>query len=450
MSQKRISWGTRTGFLMAAAGSAIGLGNIWKFSYIVGENGGGAFVLVYMLAVALVGLPVLISALYIGANAKRNVIDAFKVAGPNNRRFNWVGYLALFSAVIILSYYSVIGGWILDFSLLSIFDRFSGQTDAQISSLLNSIFQDPVRQIFWHFIFMGIIVVISLGGIKKGIERWSLILMPVLFVLLFGLIVYSVFLPGFFKAISFLFSFDTSKLSAEGILEALGHAFFTLSVGMGCMITYGSYLAKKEEIASISLKIVSLDTLMALSFSLVIFSAIFSFGIEPSVGPTLIFQTLPILFSKMYGGYFVAVTFFVLVAFAAITSAISVLEVIVTAWLEHSKRGRTEITIIASILIFGLGILSAFSSNLLSEVRIFGLSIFGFLDQCTSHISIPIVGIFISLFFGWILGRPAVQLLMGQGPMAGVLVNGLLIVTRFLVPAAVFMVFLNGMIGWLF
>ena len=405
----RPKWSGSLGFVLAAAGSAVGLGNIWKFPYITGMNGGGAFVLVYLICIALVGVPVLLAELYIGKVGQANAVHAYEKVHKEKSFWRLPGVLGLISAFVILSFYSVIGGWILNFEWCSLLNEFGTRPEAEIKSMLSDLFEDPTRQIFLHLIFMLLTMSIVLGGVQKGIEKWTKLLMPGLVLILIGLLIYSLFLPGFGQAAEFLFLPDFSKLSWDGLLEAVGHSFFTLSVAVGVMVTFGSYLNKDDNLPKMGFSIALIDTVLALTAGLVIFTAVFSYGIEVNTGPTLIFQTLPLLFGKMPGGYFIAVTFFLLIAFTALTSTISILEVVVAYCTETFKTKRRITTIMVSLAAFSLGILSDLSTNVLSNIKIVGLNFFDFFDKLTSSLFLPLSGLLTSIFLGWILGPEAVN-----------------------------------------
>lgn len=448
----RAHWSGRLAFILAAAGSAIGLGNIWKFPYITGENGGGAFVLIYLACIAVVGLPILIAEMYIGQKAQRNTVEAFEVIHKKGTFWRVPGWLGLASAFLILSFYSVVGGWILDFEFRSILGEFYGKDESTIKTTLTGLFSAWPRQLLWHTVFMVLTVGIVLGGVKNGLERWNKILMPVLLGILGLLFVYSMTLPGFKDSIGFLFSFDTSKLSPAGVLEAVGHSFFTLSLGMGTLITYGSYLGKDENLPKIAVAVAFMDTMIALVAGIVIFSVVYSFNMEPGAGPGLILVTLPVLFNKMgMMGYIVSVLFFMLVSFAAITSAVSILETVVAYWDETRNVERKKGTILVGIVIYLVGLLSVFSTNLLSDFKVAsfafegGLTFFDLFDKLTSSYFLPIGGLLISLYFGWVVGLKGIQEATRSD---NDLVNkGLLWTARVIAPGAVLDVLMNLAFG---
>ncbi len=397
--KKRESWSSRVSFVLAAAGSAIGLGNIWKFPYMAGESGGGAFVLVYLACIAVIAIPIFMAELFIGQKSQSSVLNAFnKVEGKNSpwQLCGWMG----FTSVIILSFYSVVGGWVLDFEFKSLMGSFSGLSTTEIEGLLSDLLASSTRQIFWHAIFMGIVTFIVYKGVKKGLEKWNKILMPTLMGLLLLLLFKALTLDGFGQTMTFLFVPHWEQLTWTSVLSAIGHSFFTLSLGMGAIMTYGSYLSTKETLPKLAITISILDTLIAIIAGIVIFSVVFSFGLEPGAGPSLIFSTLPSLFIQMTGGGLLSIAFFLLVAFAAITSAVSLLEVPVAALNEKYHISRQKATLMTSAVVFLTGILCALSFNHLSEFKIFGLTFFDFFDT-TSNWLLPLGGLVIALFIGW-------------------------------------------------
>lgn len=401
-SQPRALWASRLGFILAAAGSAVGLGNIWKFPYITGNNGGGAFVLVYLLCITLVGLPIMMAELMIGRHTRRDAVGAFiSLAG---RRSPWqlAGWTSVIAAFVILSYYSVVAGWTLDYVLRSIQGAFAGQSPTAVESLFGSLIADGRRQILLHLVFLGLCLGIVIGGVQRGIERWSKILMPVLALLLLLLFVNGMLSPGARQAVDFMFRPDFHKLTPGAILEALGHAFFTLSLGMAAMITYGSYLDRRENLLGASLRVGVLDTAIALIAGLAIFPIVFSAGLEPAAGPGLIFKTIPVVFATLPFGNLLALLFFLLLAFAALTSAISLLEAQVAYLIDERGWGRRQATCALALLAFLTGIPSALSDNLLGGVTLFGgLGIFDSIDLLASNYLLPVAGLLTAVYVGW-------------------------------------------------
>ena len=442
-SQAKVSrsqWGSRLALILAAVGSAIGLGNLWKFPYIAGVNGGGAFVLIYIICITLVGIPIFISELYIGQQAQSNTVQSFEVLDRKGSWWRLPGWMGLISAFLILSFYSVVSGWILDFQYRSITGEFLQQSNEDIQGALSSLLSDPLRQSLWCLTFIFLSVAIVWKGVEKGLERWNKILMPILFFILMTLLVYSFTLEGFKEAFQFLFSWDTSQLTAKGLLEAVGHSFFTLSLGMGTILVYGSYLSKSEKLPQVAIAVAFLDTLVALVAGLIIFSIVFTFDLEPSAGPGLIFSTLPSLFAQMPGGYFLSIVFFMLVTFAALTSAISILEVVVSYVSEKYNMSRKKVLVASGIVAYLFGLLSVFSFNELSDFKILNLTFFDLFDTLTSSYLLPIGGLLTALFFGWKLGEKAVNKSMGGSSL---LATGLLWSVRVVAPLAILIIVLH-------
>jgi len=398
--QSRDHWATKFGFVLAAAGSAIGLGNIWRFPYRAGQYGGGAFVLAYIISVIIIGIPIMIAEFIIGRSAQRNPVGAFKKL-RRSRFWPLVGWLGVLSGFTILSYYSVVGGWILKYIWESIFHFFQQGTSGMV---FNGFLSNPLEQVLWHALFMLITILIVLGGVTSGIEKWSKVLMPSLLLILFVLMINSLMYPGAGEGIRFILKPDFSKLTRAGILEALGHAFFSLSLGMGAMLTYGSYLDKETNISSSALEIVILNTIYALMAGLMIFPIVFTYDVDPQVGPGLFFITLPEVFARMPAGQIVAIFFFLLVAFAAITSAISLLEVVVSFFIDELNWSRKKADFTMGTVIFLLGVPSALSWSRLKGFTIFGnRDFFDSLDFLATNYMLPIGGFFIAIFAGWIL-----------------------------------------------
>lgn len=444
MNNTRIHWTGRYAFILAAAGSAVGLGNIWKFPYIAGVNGGGLFVIVYLACIAALGVPILIAELYIGQKAQANTVESYEKLHRKNTFWQLPGWLGLISAFLILSFYGVIGGWIMDFEFRAITGVFTDLSEIEIDELYAGMLHNAGRQIVWQAVFMTLVIGIVFSGVREGLERWNKILMPALFALLVLLLLHAMMLDGFWQALNFLFSFNADQLTSHGILEAVGHSFFTLSLGMGAMLTYGSYLSENENLPKVAITVALIDTFVALAAGLVIFSVVFSFDMEPGTGPGLVLSTLPLLFSRMAAGQWVAIAFFLLVALAAITSAISILEVPVAYVSEKWKVNRRTATICIGLITFLLGLLTVFSFDRLSGVLIFGFTFFDFFDELTSTWLLPLGGIFISLFFGWHLGARLTPVLGGHSPRLNTMI---LWSTRVVAPVAITALIVNSVVN---
>jgi neurotransmitter:Na+ symporter, NSS family len=399
---KRGAWSCRLGFIMAAAGSAVGLGNIWKFPYITGMHGGGAFVLFYLFCIILVGLPIMIAEMVIGRSTHKNPVGAFKKIGGGA----WVlaGWLGVTAGFVILSYYGVVAGWAVDYLWLALKGTFTAQHAHQVPGLFSDLLADDLSQLFWQAMFMGMTIFIVHGGVSNGLERANRILMPILFSILVILAGYGLLSPGGGKALHFLFYPDWSKLTPPAMTEALGHAFFTLSLGMGAMLTYGSYADEKTNLPKVAVTVSIMDTCVALLSGLAIFSIVFTYGLEPAAGPGLVFKTLPIVLSQMPGGTLIAIMFFLLLVFAALTSAISLLEVVVAYYCDEKKWGRRKATLIIGSIIFLLGVPSALSNNLLKDVHfIGGRNFMDSVDLLATNYILPLGGLLIAVFTGWVL-----------------------------------------------
>ena len=439
----RSHWSGRFAFILAAAGSAIGLGNMWKFPYITGLNGGGAFVIVYLITILAIGFPILLAELYVGQKGQANAVDSIDIVAGEKTPFRIVGFMGMLCSFLILSYYSVVGGWVLSFEYKALTGVLSNATPDQIGGYLGELFGSPDALIFWHTIFMVMVIGIVVGGISKGIEKWAKILMPTLFVILMCLFVMSMFQEGFGKALEFLFVPDFSKLKWESILEAVGHSFFTLSLGMGAMITYGSYLSEKEDLTKTGIAVVVLDTAIALISGVVMFSVVFSFeGTEPSAGPGLMFATMPSLLSQMPGAYFLLVSFFILVAFAALTSAIALLEVPVSYIEERTQMSRRKVAIIVGAIIWAVGIPSALSFNVMKD----SVNVFDLFDKATASVLMPLGGIFLSLFFGFKVKEEDISKALG---FHGLALKGFIFACRFVAPIGVGVVLYMGISDWI-
>lgn len=402
MNQSRAHWASRMGFILAAAGSAVGLGNIWKFPYITGQNGGGAFVLVYLICIAFIGLPIMMAEFLIGRHSQKDVVGSF--ASLEGKKSPWclVGWGGVVASFILLSFYAVVAGWSFDYVAKSVVGRFSGLQPEAIKALFGALVSSPVQVIFWQALFIIATVGVVICGVRGGIERWSKILMPVLFLLLVMLFVQGMLSPGAGAALEFMFRPDFSSLTPQSLLEAMGHAFFTLSLGAGTMITYGSYLSPDSDLFSLSVRITILDTVVALLAGLAIFPVVFAAGLEPAGGPGLVFQTLPIVFSSLPFGQLLAIVFFVLLSFAALSSSISMLEVSVAYLIDEKGWTRAKATLLLGALAFLFGIPCALSFNIWGDVTPFwGKGFFDFYDLLVSTYMLPIGGLMVAIYAGW-------------------------------------------------
>ena len=403
-------WSSRFVFIMAAVGSAVGLGNIWKFPYITGENGGGAFVLVYLACIAVIGLPLMMSEVMVGRRGGKSPIGTMAVvAKAEGRSKHWVGVgiMATLAACLILSFYSVIAGWTMPYIISAMSGSFSDISAEDSGALFGGLLASPWQLLLWHSIFMGLTVLVSAGGVRHGLERAVTKLMPALFILLLILVGYAATTGHFGEAVSFLFKPDFSALTAEAILTALGHAFFTLSLASGAMMAYGAYLPKHVSIARTAVVIAVMDTGVALLAGLAIFPIVFAHGLAAGEGPGLIFVTLPVAFGQMPGGGFFATLFFVLLLFAAWTSSISMLESLVS-YLNEKGIGRVKAAIGGGLAAWLVGITTLLSLNVWSDftpldmfARFEGKTLFDLYDYLTANIMMPVVALLIAVFVGW-------------------------------------------------
>tara|TARA_Y100001970_G_scaffold217245_1_gene266065 strand:+ start:107 stop:1573 length:1467 start_codon:yes stop_codon:yes gene_type:complete len=420
---KREQWGSRTGFILAAAGSAVGLGNIWKFPYIAGENGGAAFLFIYLICIVAVGLPILSIEILLGRETQKNPVGAFKSIAGKSSIWKYAGALGVLASFTILSFYSVVGGWSLGYTIEAFKGTFINFTDLKISE---AFFGESVSNVKWiigyHTAFFLMVVGIILLGVKDGLERASKFLMPTLLLILIILAAQGLMLDGGNKGISFLFNPDWSVVDGETFLKALGHAFFTLSLGMGAMMTYGSYLSNKDDIVNATYIIVFLDTLIAILAGIAIFTVVFAAGGTPDKGPGLIFNVLTTSIASLPGAYFFGISFFLLLTIAAVTSAISILEVSVSYLFDELKFSRKKATAIMGTLVYLAAIPCALSFNLLSDTTISiqgkPFTFFDIADFLASNILLPLGGFFIAVFAGYVWGIDNVikKLLKGNSP----------------------------------
>lgn len=446
MTQNRGNF-TPLGFILAAAGSAIGLGNIWKFPYMTFENNGGSFVLIYLVTVLVVGFPIMLAEIVIGRSTQKSPVGAFLKLG--NPLWSLVGWLGICTGFVILSYYSVVAGWTIYYFIKCVGWSLQGLSPDQVSQIgsgFGEFLGNPSKQILFHGLFSAASVGIVVFGVKSGIERISRILMPILFGILAILLVNSFFSPGFKQAIAFIFT--PSKIGPDSLLESVGHAFFTLSLGMGAIITYGSYMTKDESVPRSAAMVCIMDTLIALVACVVMFSIIFSIPEAERVGQfsrsvVIMFTTLPRMFYSMPGGVILSPLFYLLICFAALTSAISLLEVVVSFFIDQLNWPRVRATIITGFAIFAFGILSALSlgsSESLSAWNPFGgksQGVFDTLDYLASNWFLPIGGIFIAIFVGWFLKAKFVQNELEEGHGRFRLFKIWRIALRFVAPVAI-------------
>lgn len=438
-------WTSRWAFILAATGSAVGLGNIWKFPYIAGENGGGAFVLVYLLCIAIIGVPLMMAEILIGRRGRQNPMNTLKSIAEEegkSKHWQWLGGMGVLTGFLILSYYSVIAGQAMAYIPRAFAGVFEGVTADGATNIHRALINDPERLLAWHTIFMLMTVAIVIRGVQHGLEKSVRIIMPALFIIILLLVGYGYNTGEYFhQSVQFLFATDFSKLTHTGVLTAMGHAFFTLSLGMGAIMVYGSYLPKKASIFKVSLTISVMDTGVALLAGLAIFPLVFANGLEPGQGPSLIFDTLPIAFGHMPGGQFFGGIFFILLLFAAWSSGISLVEPIVVWLVENKNMTRLRASVYSGGIIWLLGLLTIFSFNIGREWTLFGLTMFELLDYLTANIMLPLGGLLIAFFAGWVMKRQSSMDELGLGD--GVLYSTWRVLVRFITPIAIMIVFAN-------
>ena len=437
-------WSSRWTFLLAAVGSAVGLGNIWKFPYEAGEGGGGAFVLIYLAFVFIVGLPVLIAELSLGRRGQLSPIGSMnKIAEEEGRSKAWglVGWSGVAGGFIVISFYSVVGGWVLAY-LLKALGGFEGYDAAMSTQTFGEFVTDPINPIVAHFVFLLITVGIVARGVQGGLEKAVTFLMPALFILLVVLMIYNGFTGDFMGAVNFLFNPDFEKLNVNTVLQALGLAFFSLSLALGSIMTYGSYLTKDMNIPRSAVTIAAADSGVALMAGLAIFPIVFAYGLNPGQSVGLVFTTLPIAFGQMPGGVIVGTLFFFLLTVAAVTSAISLLEPAVSYVEERTGIDRKKVSVYIAAAAFALGTLSAWgqSGNILGDVTILGLDFMSLKDYLTNNIMMPLGGMFIALFVGWFVSR---QNMMEELAMEEGTFKIWYFLVRFVCPVAIGAVFVS-------
>lgn len=456
--QQRGHWNSNLGFVLAAAGSAIGLGNLWKFPYIAYENHGGAFVLVYIAAIALVGLPIMLAEIVLGRKAQKDPVGTFRLLGdgrPGGRLWMGTGFLGVLSGFVILSYYSVIAGWTIRYVLMAVSGELGDLVrDDAVNEFFGGFLADGFQQSLWHTVFMGLTVGVVYFGVKDGIERVAKVLVPFLFAILGALAIYSTTTAGFGEAMTFLFRPNFAELEPGAILEALGHSFFTLSLGMGAMLTYGSYMRSRDSIPRAAVTISVLDTLIALLACVIMFSVIFTEDMEVRKSSTILFTTLPQVFFKLPGGFLLNGFFYLLVALAALTSTISLLEVVTSFAIDELKLSRHRAVLLTGGAIYVFGLLNAWSlgaSDTLTSVNLIGrestAGVLGTLDYLASNWLLPVGGFLIAVFTGWVLLGGDVRKEMETGHGAFRWFAGWQLLVRFVAPLVVGAIIVSVILG---
>lgn len=442
LGESRENFSSSFGLLAAAVGSAVGLGNIWRFPYITGVYGGGAFLVVYLGIVAIIGLPLMIGEFVIGREGRKDAIGSFKALAPGKPWFA-SGVLGVLAAFFILSFYGVVAGWTLEYIVKAATNSFVGQSGEQITNMFVNFISDPIRPIIWQVVFMAITGLIVSTGVQEGIEKFAKVMVPMLLLIIIILDIQALRLPGGMAGIDFLFKPDFTKLTKEGVLAALGHAFFSLSLGMGIMITYGSYIDKKENLGKMAINISIADTLIALLAGVAIFPAVFAFGVEPTSGAGLVFMALPNVFPQMPGGYIFGVLFFTLLAVAALTSTISLLEVVVAYLVDTHKVERKKAAILSAVVITLIGMVASLSNGVLGHIKIFGDNIFDFIDHTTANYFLTFAALISVIFLAWNLDKRVVEKqLTNDGTVKANYMGIFFFLVKFVAPIGIVLVFL--------
>lgn len=447
---KRATFGSKIGVILATVGCAVGLGNIWRFPYMLGENGGAAFLLVYISCILFLGIPVMITEFFIGRYSRKNAAGAFKVMAPGTK-WSVIGYNGVTAAFLILGYYAVVSGWTLEYIVQAFSGSLEGKNATDFADEFTAFSTGVFRPILWTVVFIALTHIIIISGVKEGIERASKVMMPVLFLILIALCVRSITLPGASEGLTFLFNPDFSKIDSSVVLSAMGQAFFSLSIGMGCLITYASYFGKQTNLQTTALQVTILDTLVAVLAGVMIFPAVFSFGIEPTTGPELVFITLPNVFEQLPFGNIWSFVFFVLLALAALTSTISLHEVSTAYVHEEYHISRKKAAVIVSIGVTILGILSSLSMGLLKSYTLFGLNFFNLLDFVTAKIMLPLGGMMICIFTAKRVDKLLLkEEVTNHGTIRFYFFSTYVFFVKYIAPIGIGLIFLNelGLLKW--
>lgn len=446
--KKREHWTSKFGFILAATGAAVGLGNIWKFPYMAGDNGGSAFVLVYLICVALIGVPLMLAEMLIGRRGQQNPVNSMhKLAVEAKKSPHWelVGWLGAVTLVLVLSFYSVVAGWSISYMFRAWLGSFSGQDINAINTMWQEFLGNPWQLMIWHGLFMIMTMWVVERGVQSGLEKASKIMMPGLFLILIILDFYAYFNSDFSAGFNFLFAFKIQKISPQVVISAMGHAFFTLAIGAGCMLVYGSYLTRETKLVPAVMTIVVLDVLVAILAGLAIFPIVFANHLTPEGGPGLMFQVLPIAFSKMVWGQFFGGLFFVLLLFAAWTSSISIAEPLVILLTERHGLKRLTASIIVGVGAWILGFASLLSFNVWQNFKIFNdRTLFSVITDLATNILLPLGGLGFALFAGWIMTKQSTFLELKVSPFW---YNVWRFLVRYIAPLAILLIIINSFIS---
>lgn len=443
---KREKFTTNLGAIFATLGSAVGLGNIWKFPYLTGENGGAAFLITYIICVFFIGLPVMISEFIIGRKARSNAVGAYKKLAPGTAWFS-AGWMGIAAAFLIMAFYTDVAGWVYSYVIKSAVGGLSGLDAEGTAAVFGSLVGSPLTPLLWQWVVLIVVAFIIMAGVQKGIERVTRTLLPILFILFIICDIRALTLPGASEGLAFLFKPDFSKITGVVILTAMGLAFFKLSVGMGTMTTYGSYMGDDDNITSTAVKVALSDTLVSILAGIAIFPAVFAFGQQPEQGPGLLFNTIPLVFNSMPFGSIILFLFFVLTAIATTGAMISLLEVPVAYFIEEKKWARNKATLVSIFIMGGMGALATLSTSVLSGTLVLGKNWFDLFDFASSNVLLPLGGLIICFFVGWKLGPYEI---IKEGSNNGTLANTSVLkaftfVVRYIAPLAIIIVFMNSL-----
>ncbi len=446
MSENRNGFTSKLGVILATVGTAVGLGNIWRFPFILGNNGGGAFLLIYFFCLVLLGLPVVLAEFTVGRRAQANAVDAYKKF-TNNPIWSKIGYLGVFAGFLIMGYYSVVLGWTAEYLFQAIVGNLQGHSPEAYQQMFADLSGGTVYPILLVVAVMAVTCFIISRGVQSGIEGVSRYLMPLLFILMLGLVGYSLTLDGAAEGLKFLFYPDFSEVKPQTILDAMGQCFFSLSLGMGCLTTYASYFKKDVNLPNTAVQIISIDTLVAVLAGLMIFPAVFSFGLEPSQGAGLVYVVLPNVFQQMVGGQIFAIMFYALLFIAALTSMISLLEVVTAYVHETFKLNRTASAVIITVLVIIMAVFASLSCGAMPELALFGKSIFDIFDYISAVILLPLGGMAISIYAGWIIDEKILYVEFARNNKYAMwLFKAYAFALRYIAPVCIFVVFVSSFI----
>lgn len=444
MKETRAQFATRLGVIATTVGSAVGLGNIWRFPYEAGVHGGGAFLIIYIGFIFIIGVPVICAEFIMGRSTRRNIFGAFRML-HGVRQWAWVGYMGIIASMLILSFYSVVAGWTIEYFVQSFTGAIDAVGDGQRHQVFDT-FSTGYKPVVWTLVFLLCNALILLRGVQKGIEKVSNVLMPVLFAILIIFCVNSLFMEGAAEGLSFLFRPDFSQVTSSVLIGALGQAFFSLSLGLGTMLTYSSYFSNSTPLVKSASLTATLDTCVAILAGVIIFPAVFTFHNEPAAGPKLVFEVLPEIFHQLPFGIAWSTLFFFLLFLASLTSTISMSETVVAFCTDQFGISRRKAVVLSTGAAMTLGSLCALSFGPLSDVKIFGLTVFNLFDYLSSNILLPLGGMCISIFVGWFLDKNVVKAqLTGEGTLSPWLLRIIVFSLRFIAPAGILIVFLAGL-----